>query len=153
MSKPDQPAVLWTRVLLAALAVPQLFTGLWAVVATESWYRSFPGFGPMLVAAEPPYNAHLAYDAGAGFVATGVFLLLAAWWGDRRVVLIAGISLLSFALPHVIYHLAHPSPGLSDPENVVNALVLAIAAVLPLAVIVATARADRSTTTKEKTHR
>ncbi|MFH5210196.1 hypothetical protein ACHIPZ_18605 [Antrihabitans sp. NCIMB 15449] len=153
MSKPDRPAVLWTRVLLAALAVPQLFTGLWAVVATESWYRSFPGFGPMLVAAEPPYNAHLASDAGSGFVATGVFLLAAAWWGDRRVVLIAGVSLLSFALPHVIYHSTHPSPGLSDAENVVNSLVLTIAALLPLAVIVATAREGKSTTTKENTRR
>jgi len=38
---------------------------------------------PRLVAAEPPYNAHLATDAGAGLLASGLVLLVAAWLSDR----------------------------------------------------------------------
>ena len=44
----------------------------------------FPGWDPRLVAAEPPFNEHLAGDAGAGFLATGAIVLLAAWWAERR---------------------------------------------------------------------
>ena len=124
----------WTRWAVAALAVPQLITGLWAVVNPDHWFRTFPGFGPLLVAAEPPFNAHLASDAGAGFLATGVVALLAAYWGDRRLVTVAGLALLAFALPHFLYHASHPAESLSDVTNVVNFVVLLIAAAIPAAI-------------------
>lgn len=127
------PVAAWVRVGLVALAVPQVFTGLWAILDPSGWFKDFPGFDPRLVAAIPPYNAHLANDAGAGFLATAVALVLAAWWGERRVVLLAVATYLSFAVPHLAYHTINPSPGLSDAEDLRNVATLVIAVVLPLA--------------------
>ncbi len=68
------PLVRWGLAL--ALAPAQLVTGLWAVLAPLAWFDDFPGLGPSLIAADPPYNQHLATDAGAGFLATGVALVV-----------------------------------------------------------------------------
>lgn len=121
----------WVRLGLVALAVPQAATGLWAIVDSSGWYESFPGWDPRLVAAEPPFNAHLAGDAGAGFLATAVALLLAAWWADRRTVAIGLLTYLAFAVPHLAYHAFEPAPGLSDSQNVTNVVTLAVAVLLP----------------------
>lgn len=128
----------WVRAGAALLAVPQLVTGLWAVLDTRGWYDNFPGFGPMLVAAEPPYNAHLASDAGAGFIATGVVLVLAAVWGERRPMQLALGGLLAFAAAHLLYHAPNPSPLLSDTQNTINVIVLVLAAAIPLALLLVT---------------
>lgn len=128
----------WVRVTTALLAVPQLVTGLWAVLDARGWYDNFPGFGPMLVAAEPPFNAHLATDAGAGFIATGVVLVLAAAWGERRPLQLALAGLLAFAVAHLAYHAPNPSPLLSDTQNTVNTIALVLAAAVPLALLLAT---------------
>lgn len=128
----------WVRVVTALLAVPQLVTGLWATLDTRGWYENFPGFGPMLVAAEPPYNAHLASDAGAGFLATGVVLLLAAVWGDRRPMQLALGGLLAFAAAHLAYHAPNPSPLLSDTANTLSLTGLIASAALPLVLLLLT---------------
>jgi hypothetical protein len=104
--------------MVLTLAVPQLTIGLWAVIAPERWYESFPGFGPRLVAAEPPFNRHLASDAGAGFLATGVTLLVAALWAHRAAVWTALVAYGAFTVPHVLYHATHPSALLSGVEDV-----------------------------------
>lgn len=134
----------WTRIVLVALAFPQVVTGLWAVANPGSWYRSFPGFGPYLIAAEPPYNQHLATDAGAGFLATGVMLLVAAAWADRRLVAAAGLSLTAFAVPHFVYHAANPAPGLTDAQNLTNVVTLFVGVVLPIAVTAAALRGGKN---------
>ena len=115
----------WVRIgVLALLAVPQLVIGTWAVLAPESWFDSFPGFDPRLVAADPPYNAHLATDAGAGFLATGLALAVAAVWGRRSGVIIALVAYAGFSVPHVLFHALNPAPGLTGSEDVLNVLVL-----------------------------
>lgn len=115
----------WVRIgVLALLAVPQLVIGTWAVLAPESWFDSFPGFDPRLVAADPPYNAHLATDAGAGFLATGLALAVAAVWGRRSGVIIALVAYAGFSVPHVLFHALNPAPGLTSGEDVLNVLVL-----------------------------
>jgi hypothetical protein len=115
----------WARWgIVLTLAVPQLIVGLWAVVAPERWYRSFPGFDPRLVAAEPPFNRHLASDAGAGFLATGLTLLVAAVWAHRAAVWTALLAYAAFSVPHVLYHALHPSALLSGTEDVANVVVL-----------------------------
>jgi hypothetical protein len=117
--------VRWVRLgVLVLLAVPQLVIGLWALVATKRWYESFPGFDPRLVAAEPPYNAHLATDAGAGFLATGIALAFAGIWGRRSGVIVALVAYLAFSIPHTVFHWVHPAPGLTGTEDVVNVIVL-----------------------------
>lgn len=95
----------WIRLGLVVLAVPSLQVGVWAVVATSNWFAEFPGFGRHWTAAEPPFNEHLATDAGAGFLAVGVVLALAAWWLERRLVITALVGALAFMIPHTLYHL------------------------------------------------
>lgn len=131
----------WMRiVLVAGLGVPQLITGLWAVFDPSGWFENYPGLGPALVAAEPPYNAHLATDAGAGFLATGVLLIAAAWWGQRGGVLLALATYGAFALPHFVYHLRADVPDLGTGEQVWGALLLAVGLALASAVTVAAFR-------------
>ena len=112
----------WVRLgVVLVLAVPQLLVGVWALVATANWYENFPGVGPDLVAAIPPFNEHLAADAGGGFFATGVGLLLAGIWPRRDLVLLALAVFLAFALPHTLYHSINEAPGLQGAEEIVNA--------------------------------
>jgi len=112
------------------LAVPQLVVGVWAVLAPKSWFESFPGFDPRLVAAQPPYNEHLATDVGAGFVATGVVLLVAAVWANRAAMTIALVAFTAFTLPHVVYHASSPSDALTGVEDALNVATLANGLVL-----------------------
>ena len=122
----DRQAPRWVRVgSILAIATPQLVTGGWAVVEPHHWFDHFPGIGPQLVAAEPPYNAHLASDAGAGFLAAGLAVAVAALLG-RRILLIFALGLYATGVvPHVVYHTLNPAPGLSDSENIVSVLMLA----------------------------
>jgi hypothetical protein len=121
----EKPAAYWVRLCVAVtLAAPQLLIGLWAVAAPDNRFRNFPGFDPRLVAAEPPYNHHLANDAGAGFVAIGVVLLVAAIWGNRASVLTALLAYAAFTVPHLLYHATNPADALTGFQDVTNALAL-----------------------------
>ncbi len=121
----EKRAPSWVRLGIAVtLGAPQLVIGLWAVTAPDNWFRNFPGFDPRLVAAEPPYNRHLASDAGAGFLATGVVLLLAAIWANRASVLTALLAYAAFTMPHVLYHATNPADALTGFEDVTNVLAL-----------------------------
>lgn len=132
----ERRAAYWVRLGVAVtLAVPQLVIGLWAVTAPANWFRNFPGFDPRLVAAEPPYNHHLAADAGTGFVAIGVVLLVAAMWGNRASVSTALLGYAVFTVPHVLYHAANPADGLTGFEDLTN--VAALGSGLLLAVVFA----------------
>jgi hypothetical protein len=66
------------------------------------------------------YNQHLVTDAGAGFLAVGVALLVAAVWMDRRVVQVALIAEVFHTVPHFLFHLAHPSSALSTLNKVIS---------------------------------
>ena len=121
----DDTVPTWVRVvMLALLAVPQLLVGGWALVAPRQWYDTFPGIGPHLISAEPPFNQHLATDVGAGFLATGVALVVAAVLGRRSGVYVALAAYATFAIPHFLYHATHEAPGLTSGENVMNAALL-----------------------------
>lgn len=138
--EPATPSPRWVRIALVALGLPNAAAGLWAALAPESWYDSFPGWAPRLVAAEPPYNAHLATDAGAGLLASGVVLLVAAWLADRRSAQLALVAFAAFAIPHAGYHVLNPAPGLTSAEDLQNAVLLAFTAVAALVLFVAASR-------------
>ena len=107
----DQEVPGWVRLGLGVvLAIPQLAIGFWAVIAPENWYSRFPGFDPRLIAADPPFNEHLATDTGAGFLATGVALVVAALLGRRSGALVALAGYFAFAIPHAVFHSAHRHP-------------------------------------------
>jgi hypothetical protein len=132
----------WLRPGLVALGLPQLVTGVWAVISPAGWYESFPGFGTALVAADGPYNAHLAADAGAGFLATGLVLLLAVV-GEPRTVRLAVVGYVAFAIPHLVYHVGHRSHGLPDAQNLLNTIVLAVAVAMAVLLLWATEKEIR----------
>lgn len=120
----------WVRAGMVVLAVPQLAIGIWAMVAPHHWYENFPGVHPHLIAAEPPFNEHLATDAGIGFFATGLGLALGAALARRSGVYVALVTFLAFAGPHTLYHALHEAPGLTSSEDVSEVLFLLSAVVL-----------------------
>jgi len=121
------PTPLWVRIGLVAVGLPNALAGLWGVLSPDGFYDNFPGWDPRLVAAEPPFNAHLAADAGAGLLASGVVLLAAAWLADRRSVRLALVAFAVFAVPHAAYHAFNPAPGLSRAEDGLNVAFLSFA--------------------------
>jgi hypothetical protein len=131
---------MWVRIALVALGVPNALAGAWAVFAPLNWFERFPGWDPRLVAAEPPFNAHLATDAGAGLLASGVALVAAAWLADRRAALLGIVAFAAFAVPHAAYHAFNPAPGLSFAEDVQNVVVLLFSVAVAATLFVVTAR-------------
>lgn len=86
-------------------------------------------------------NAHLATDAGAGLLASGAVLLVAAWLGDRRSAALGTVAFACFAVPHAAYHVLNPAQGLDGAEDVRNALTLVFVAGAALVLLVAILRA------------
>jgi len=120
----------WKRLILVGLAVPNVLSGCWAVFAPADWYEDFPGWSPRLVSALPPFNEHLAADAGAGLLATGLLVLIAGLYLRRDMTIIATVGYLAFSLPHAVFHLRHPGDGMSTAENALNVTALWLAVVL-----------------------
>jgi hypothetical protein len=141
----------WVRFGLIPLGSINVFSGLWAVLAPHGWYVNFPGWDPRLVAAAPPYNDHLAHDAGAGLLASGFVLLAAAWLADRRSVQLALATFLVFGLPHARYHAVHPAPGLTSAEDRVNVGMFVVQVVAALVLLAAGTRPyDRPVSNPER---
>jgi hypothetical protein len=127
------------RAGLLILGVPQLLIGAWALVSPHGWFDSFPGAGHHWLPAYGPYNAHLATDVGATFVAIGLVLILAALLLERRVVQVAVIGYLAYAIPHTIYHLANDH-DIGNGDQVVNGVTLVLSVLLALTLLWLTRR-------------
>jgi hypothetical protein len=133
---------IWVTVGLVVLAAPNLAAGVWGLVAPEHWFDNFPGWAPRLVAAFPPFNEHLVSDAAGGLFAAGVAAAIALWWRRREVVIVAMVCFLAFALPHAVFHLAHPADALSDNEDLVNTVTLWVAVAIAVAITLVALRSD-----------
>lgn len=127
----------WVRLAAAALGIPTLIAGLWAIISPQGWFDNFPGFDPRLVAALPPFNEHLATDAGAGLFASGAILVVAAWLASTHAIKVGLIGYAAFTIPHTAWHLLNPADALSSAEDVTNSLtlVLSVAAAVGLYVV------------------
>lgn len=110
----------WTRAGLIYLTATFLTIGLWATFSTRTFYDNFPGGGHHWVSGGGPYNAHLASDAGVGFLAVGAVLLLSAVWMDRRVVQAALVATILHDLPHLLFHLRHPNELLGSADRALS---------------------------------
>ncbi len=121
------------RIVLGALGLIQLTDGLYALFAPRSFYEDFP-LGRGWVEALPAYNEHLVRDVGGLFLATALVLFAAAWFLERRLVIIACASFLLFAVPHTIYHFLNLGPY-DTGDAIANALALAATVLLPLWVL------------------
>lgn len=129
------------RVILVALGAVQAIDGLYATITPRGFYDDFPA-GRGWVAAYPAYSEHLVRDVGAGFLATGVLLLVAAVWLERRLLLAALVSWLLFAVPHTGYHLLHLG-ALGTGDAVANVVGLAATVALPLWLLADVLRSGR----------
>lgn len=128
------------QIMLGILALTGLATGLWAVIAPESWYNSFPGFGMHWVRVDGPYNHHLAADVGAFFLALAAVTLVALYYLDSLIARVAGLAWLVFGLPHLLYHVTHWPDELGAFSSVLNAFGLILMPALGLACILVAPR-------------
>ena len=122
------------RLGLIVLGLPQLAIGGWAIASPRGWFDTFPGGGQHWLPAYGAFDAHLATDVGAGFVAIGAFLLLAAVWLERRLVQAAVIAYLAYAIPHFVFHLANDDV-LAAGAHAVNDVVLGLGVALAIALL------------------
>ena len=132
------------RAGLVYLMVSFLGVGLWATLDTRGFYDGFPGGGRHWVEGDGPYNAHLVSDAGAGFLAVGIVLLLAVVWMERRVVQAALVAGFVHGGLHLLFHLRHPSDAIGDADRLISngALAFGVAVAVALLVTVSRAPAD-----------
>ncbi|AYF78887.1 hypothetical protein D7D52_09900 [Nocardia yunnanensis] len=126
--------------MLAILAVIGAYTGLWAVVAPESFYDSFPGLGLHWVRVDGPYNHHLVGDVGAFFLALAAISGAAIWYRDSVIARIAGFGWLVFGVPHLIYHLMHRPAELSGFSLTLSLLSVLLLPALGLAILLVAPR-------------
>ena len=117
----------WLLVLFAATSAANAG---WMLVDPQRWYHDLPAAVP----DTGPYNEHFAVDAGAGLLATSVLLLVAAVWFERRVVQLALIGWLAFAIPHTTYHLISLDK-LETGDAVANVITLGATVLLPIALL------------------
>jgi hypothetical protein len=128
------------RLGLIVLAVPSLYTGIWAVANPHGWYESYPGLGHQWTAAFGPFSEHLATDTGAGFIAIGVAVGYAAVRLRRGTVRLALLVFLGFSIPHLIFHLSHPGDGLSGFDRAASLWSLVAGVALPVLLMLLSAR-------------
>ena len=128
----------WVRVGLGYLTASFLVVGLWATLDPRGFFDSFPGGGRRWVAGDGPYNAHLVGDAGVGFLAVGLVLLLAAVWMGRRLVQASCAAAIVHGGVHLLYHLRHPDDSLGSTDAWLSNGGLGFGVAVAVAVLVAT---------------
>ena len=127
------------RAVLIYLTLSGLLVGVWAACAPRSFYDDFPGAGRVWVAVDGPYNEHLVRDVGQLSLALALVSLAAAVTMQLTVVRVASAAVLLNGLPHLIYHLRHLDKyGTAD--KIGNVVSLGLLVVLPLLVLVLSAR-------------
>ncbi len=94
-----------TRVVLVILGIPALVLGVWAVIAPESFFTDFPGFGRAWVVVDGPYNEHLVRDVGALNLALVTVTAVAAVTLRRAVVVVTSLAWIVWSVPHLAYHI------------------------------------------------
>lgn len=118
----------WVRPALLVVAVPQVATGVFALLAPAAWYADFPAPGRRWVSALGPYNEHLATDVGAALLALGVLVAFAAVLLDRLLLQGALMAWLIFSVAHLSFHIGSTGPfGTADNVGVIVSLVLPVA--------------------------
>jgi hypothetical protein len=97
----------WVQVLLALELVGLLPVAIWPLVSPRGFYDNFPGGGRHWIDINGPYNEHFIRDFGALNAALVVVLAYALWKLTSSLIQAAGVAVIVYGVPHVIYHLAH----------------------------------------------
>ena len=123
------------RAGLVLLAGVEWVLGLWTAFFPRSFYEDVP-----TVDLTPPFSEHLMRDFGGATLGLAIVLTAAAVWLERRLVVVALLAYLAFALPHLMFHVGHLEDATSLEATVLTVL-LAGSVVLPLALLALSPRA------------
>ncbi|MDA3649607.1 hypothetical protein LZ318_08150 [Saccharopolyspora indica] len=110
-------------------------TGIWTWCFPRSFYDDVP-----TVSDYPPFNEHSFRDFGAMNLAMAVVLGAAAVRLDRTLVQVGLTANLVWAVPHLVFHAAHP------PHATGLALIAALAAVVVIPLVLLVLSRGASTT-------
>lgn len=122
------------RIGLAYLGINALVLGIWAAIAPQSFYDSFPGLGRSWVSVDGPYNEHLIRDVGALNLALAAVLVAALITLSKELVTVAAVAALAWGIPHFLYHAFNTEP-LSTGDNVLSLGALALASLYPIGLL------------------
>jgi hypothetical protein len=117
------------RAGLVLLAAVEVVLGLWTLLFPASFYADVP-----TVDLTPPFSEHLFRDFGGATLGLAVVLTAAAVWTERRLVVVALLAYLAFAVPHLVFHLGHLD-GASAPAATALVVLLTGSVLLPLALL------------------
>ncbi len=134
-----------TRLALGWLALSALQLGFWALLAPQSFFDNFPGFGRTWTAVDGPFNEHFVRDFGALNLALAVLLIAAAVRLSRDLVSVAAIASLVWGVPHVIYHLAN-TDGLETSDVVFSVGGLMFSVFLAVMLLISAKKLDQPAT-------
>ncbi|SDH96521.1 hypothetical protein SAMN05192558_10371 [Actinokineospora alba] len=87
------------RAIVALLALTEAVLGGWTLLFPRSFYDTVP-----TVALDPPFSDHLFRDFGAASLGIAVVLTAAAVTLERTLVRVALMAYLTFAVPHLVFH-------------------------------------------------
>ena len=121
----------WIRAGLLFLAATTLNGSLWALPFPHSFYENFPLPGRDWVSALGPYNEHLVRDYGALNLALGILLVATAIFFEQRLIRVALVAWLGYALPHFAYH-TMMTEHFSPFDNLAQLAALGLQVLLPL---------------------
>jgi hypothetical protein len=121
----------WIQAGLLFLAATTVNGSLWALPFPHSFYENFPLPGRDWVSALGPYNEHLVRDYGALNLALGILLVATAIFFERRLIRVALVAWLGYAVPHFAYH-TMMTEHFSPFDNLAQLAALGLQVLLPL---------------------
>jgi len=124
------------RMLLGVTVAIGLYVGLWAQLAPEAFYRSFPGFGRHWIDLDGPYNEHFIRDVGGLYLALGIASVAAILSRSAAPGRVIGLAWALFGVLHFGYHALHLPGGAIDIVG--NVASLGVSAVLGLVLVLPT---------------
>jgi hypothetical protein len=131
----------WFRIALGYLGLVSLQIGTWAVLAPQSFYDNFPGFGRVWVSVDGPFNEHLIRDVGALNLALFSLIVYAAVTLSKQLIRAASVASLFWGVPHLIYHVFN-TVGLETSDLVANLGGLAVSVALPVFLLANTSKLE-----------
>jgi hypothetical protein len=114
------------------LTVVEVVVGLVATVAPRVFYDYVPW-----VTLMPPFSEHLMRDYGAMNLSLALVFVVAAITMEGRLVRLALVAYLLFAIPHLIFHVVHLE-NFTTAAAVGQTTLLTLALLLPIALLILT---------------
>ncbi len=112
------------------------------MVVPHAFYRDFPLPGHPWIAELGADNPHLAFDYGAASLALVFVLVAAALLLELRLVQVALLAWMMWAVPHLVYHAA-TFDRLPTVDSTINLITLASVVALPLMLLASTTRSQQ----------